>query len=733
MPRPAAILTSALVVGASLASAQTPSGAAERPGAAPKAGDADAPRTLERVDVVRTQPADDRRESTTTRIVVAHDELVRFGDDNLADVLKRLPGITIEGAPGGGGAIRLRGLGNGYTQILLDGEPAPPGFALDSLAPELVERIEILRVPTADMSAQAIAGTINIVLRKRADRRRTVRLSAGEARQRPTYGVDGQLSDRTAPWSYSVAASARGGEHDGPAVAEQRGSDPSGSANLLWSTRRHEDRRFHDASMTPRVTWDGGTRDTVVLDALLRHAVTKARVEEATTTLLGAPPTYGADDLALRFGTIVARSHAGWHHAYANGASLDLKLGMTYNRRDGDATFHGFDADRVFVLDRKIRSSAADRGVSTSARYLTSIVTGHALAIGWDAEYAQRDETRLQRDATPAGNLLAEIDERYRSRLWRIAAYGQDEWNITPLWSAYAGLRWEGLDTRTTGITIGEVAHRSSVASPILQTLWKSRETGGEQVRLGLSRTYKAPSTRELTPRRYVANNNTATTPDYQGNPDLRPELAWGVDLAYEHYFGDHGLASVAAYARRIDDVILDRLSNVNGTWISFPANGGRASVEGVELEAKLNLRDIRREAADLTLRGNLARNWSRVHDVPGPDNRLDRQVPVSGTVGLDYVADAFPVTVGVAFTFRGGGPVRVAADRSEALPVRRVLDAYALWKLDARTKVRFSLQNILRQDYVEATSHFDETGRLDLVTTTLTGTSIRVAVELSL
>ena len=80
-------------------------------------------------------------------------------------MLKRLPGVTIQGRPGRGGAIRLRGLGSGYTQILLDGERVPPGFSLDSLTPEQIERIEILRAPTAETGARAIAGTINIVTR----------------------------------------------------------------------------------------------------------------------------------------------------------------------------------------------------------------------------------------------------------------------------------------------------------------------------------------------------------------------------------------------------------------------------------------------------------------------------------------------------------------------------------------------------------------------------------------
>ena len=662
-----------------------------------------------------------------------HEDLVRYGDTVLSDVLKRLPGITVEALPGGGMAIRMRGLGGGYTQILLDGEPAPPGFSLDSLSPDLVERIEILRAPTADMSTRSIAGTINIVLRKRTTRQRTLKASAAESREEPTYTVDGQVGDRMPGGSYSMAVSAMRRWHDGPSVAEQHGTDAAGDTNLLWLTRQQEDRRNDNVGLTPRVTWNFGDHDTLVTDGLFRYLGNRTRFTEATATLAGPPPTYAADDLAYRADTIIARGHAEHRHRFASGASLDAKMGITYQHFASDAIFHGFDASGAFVLDRDVRGHATDKGVSTSGKYLTPLVEGHALAVGWDGEYAQRDERRFEHDASPTGDLIEEIDERYRSRLWRIAGYAQDEWDISQRWSAYAGLRWEGLDTRTTGNTIAATGNRSSVLSPILQALWKSQERRGDQVRMALSRTYKAPTTRQLTPRRYIANNNTPTTPDYQGNPDLRPELAWGVDVAYEHYFGRDGLVSASAFARRIDDVMLDRGANVDGTWIIFPANAGSARVEGVELEAKLDLRDFRADAPNVLLRMNVARNWSRVDAIPGPDNRLDRQVPVSGTIGADYVADEVPVTIGGSFTYKGGGRVRTGESQSAVLPIQRLLDAYVLWKVDPKVQLRLSFQNILRQDYVDVTSYFDEAGRTDLSTTTPTGTLIRLAVELSL
>jgi outer membrane receptor for ferrienterochelin and colicin len=76
-----------------------------------------------------------RREDTASRIVVNREELAKYGDTSVLDALKRVPGVSVaDGVP------RMRGLGAGYTQILVNGERPPAGFALENLAPDMVEK-----------------------------------------------------------------------------------------------------------------------------------------------------------------------------------------------------------------------------------------------------------------------------------------------------------------------------------------------------------------------------------------------------------------------------------------------------------------------------------------------------------------------------------------------------------------------------------------------------------------
>ncbi len=127
-----------------------------------------------------------RRALTTTKIIVGRDEIERFCDQTIGEVLKRLPGVTESGRPGRGGEIALRGLGGGYTQILISGEPIPAGLSLESISPDQVEWVETLRAPSAEYGTRVVASTINIVLRESSEKSQSqLRVGFSAARTHP--------------------------------------------------------------------------------------------------------------------------------------------------------------------------------------------------------------------------------------------------------------------------------------------------------------------------------------------------------------------------------------------------------------------------------------------------------------------------------------------------------------------------------------------------------------------
>jgi outer membrane receptor protein involved in Fe transport len=676
-------------------------------GAAAAADEQPADKVVPKVEVKGSAAMEARRNDTATKIVVTQEEILKNGDTSIGEVLKRLPGITIGGVQGRGGDIRMRGLGSGYTSIMLNGEPAPPGFSLDSLTPDMIERIEIMRAATAEFSTQAIAGGINIVLKRTVHTGQTeIKAGIQSDNDHPGGSVNVQLSDRKGPWSYAIGGGIIASRFDRPTRSLTEGEDASGKPTLrregeAWSTGS-----FRQVNLSPRVNYAIKPGDVITSQTFINVNHFNADNGERITTLFGAPPQYSATTIGISAKAEQFREDLSWARNLGEGVKLDMKAGVNYNHRNVTAPSHQFWADGTQALDRLITSEGTDKGFTTTGKYSTPLGTGHALATGWDIGYSKRSESRIQRESSTVGARAENLDQLYDADVKRLAVYAQDEWNVTERWSAYFGVRWEGIEVTSSGNDYADVNNKFNVLSPLFQTLWKLGEQKKDQLRLGITRTYKAPGVGDLIPRRFASNNNSATSPDQKGNPQLKPELAWGLDLAFEHYLGEGGLLSASTFMRRIADITHRRVDFIDGLWVSRPVNDGVANTRGVELEAKLPLRSLMKGAPAVEMRANFSRNWSELDSVPGPNNRLDQQTPVSGTVGADWKLDTLPLTAGGSYSFQSGGPVRISDKQSAYTSAKRSLDMYALWKFDPKKQLRVSMSNALHQDNIAQTSY---------------------------
>lgn len=654
-----------------------------------------------RVEVVGSAGAyDPRRDDTASKIVVGRDEILKYGDTSVVDVLKRVPGVTI-GGNGRNSEVRMRGLGNGYTQVLIDGERAPANFSIDSLSPDVIERIEVLRVASAEFSTQAIAGTINIVLKKAVKAgQRSVKLGYAGGTGLATPDASLQLSDRLGQLSYSLAASASHSRSEQQPRTLERRFDAAGDPVGLRLSAGPATGRTTAVNATPRATWTFDNGDTLTSQLYLNFAQYEDTATDRVDTVFGPPSDYPLIDGFRRSIWRTAREELNWVHKFGDGVKLDAKLSALYNSITSDERRTGAGNSAAPPLHAAVPANGLDHGIGTVGKLSTTAHAGHSLAVGWDAGRSTRAADRRELDYLQADAPLS-ADERYGIEISRLALYAQDEWNITPNWSTYMGARWEGILIRTDGNTFGTAHSRSKVWSPLFQTLYKLPGSKGDQLRFAVSRTYKAPSLLALLPLRFSSGNNTQTNPDTVGNPNLRPELALGFDAGYEHYWGQGALLSASVSERRISDFTRKVLVFDAGRWASTPVNSGRARTRGLELEAKLPLKALLDTSVALDLRASVSRNWSNVDVVPGPNNRLDSQTPLSATLGADYTRGV--VTLGGSYVFKNGGQVRVLSNQVTYQSVRRDLDVYALWQIDPRLQLRLAASNLLAQERVAA------------------------------
>lgn len=684
---------------------------------------------LQKVEVSAASGTAQREADTAARILIGRDAIGQYGDNNLAAVLKRQPGVSVVG-----NEVRMRGLGAGYTQILINGDPAPPGFSIEAMAPEMIERIEIMRSATAEYSMQAVAGSINLVLRKGASRaEREWKLGTGRVDNRWNPSASLRLADKLPGFAYALTGALDRTADDTSPLLVERVFGPQGQALALRRMQSRNASSVNKVSLSPRLNWTLDNGDTVTWLTLLDWYRTGFDGASHETLVLGPASDYPQNAVTAQASIVSARSDVSWTHSFGAAGKLTAKLGLNHSRRDTDYAFHGNGGDAAPLMLRAVASNAIDDSLVSSGKYLARLAAGHALSVGWDGSAIRRSEARHQRDSYFDGKPAYALDEDYTADVARLAVFAQDEWDMTERLQLYAGVRWEALRTATEGRTLPPVRTRSKVWSPVAQMLWKLPGTARDQLRLALARTYKAPTTRNLVPRRYTVNNaNSATNPDFQGNPALRPELAWGLDAAYEHYFGKNGVASVSAFARRISDVTVQQLYRQDGVWITSPFNNGVAQVRGVEMDLKFPLRTWFSQAPELDLRANAARNWSTVEALPGPGNRLASQVPATLNLGLDYRLSPL-ASVGGNLNVQTGGWARLDAQAGSYAGVRRSVDAYALWQPDGKTRVRLSLANLLHQRQVQGLSYVDAGGGSESVTGTPGSSTVRLMVEHSL
>ncbi|MFZ6759259.1 TonB-dependent receptor plug domain-containing protein [Undibacterium sp. Ji50W] len=653
---------------------------------------------------------EERRQSTAAKMIFGREELDRNGDSSLGEVLKRLPGVTIGGRPGRGGDIRMRGMGNGYTQILINGERAPRGFSMDSLTPDQVERIEIMRGPVAEFSTQAIAGTINIVLReeykqKDIDLKTSLGFEQGRIAPNVSVTVPGEIGSL----SYALSGSVfQNRQHDESTTStNEKGVD--GKDALIQNQADQTNRKTTGIHFTPRFNYRFENGDTLTMQPFLMLSRSDSSNQSEVDQLyrsptLVAPTPYAFATFGAHAETTFLRGFGNWQHKFDDNAKLNIKFGGGLGKMDNSSLRYQFDkaGNQIDIISDV--NNTRDSSLNTGGKYTKPFGEGHTLAAGWDLEAGQRSQTRVSLDNGQPQ--FADSGDNLDASTRRLAVFVQDEFDISPQFAAYAGLRWEGIKTSSTS-SKGAVNNTSSVWSPLLHGVWRIPDSK-DQIRASLTNSYRAPALNDLIALPSISNLNGPTRPDRTGNPLLKPELSKGMDIAYEHYLTRAGIVSANFFIRDINDLIRRRTvltdTSTGQRWVSSPVNIGHAVTRGLELEAKFQLQEFFPDGPAIDVRSNYSHFWSKVDDVPGPNNRLDQQPSQTANFGLDYRPSKIPLTVGGNINWTPAYVIQNSDTQVTSTGIKRQMDLYGLWKFNSNLQVRLSANNLRANDYLSGT-----------------------------
>ncbi len=703
------------------------------------------------VEAAPITETEERRFSSLTRAIYGREELDRFGDEPVTEVLKRLPGVSL--AAGRGGAPRLRGLGGAYTQVLINGEPVPRGFALDNLSADQIARIEVLRSPSAEFSTQAVAGTLNLVLDEGVrlePMSGNVSVAIENGRVSPGLGLRIPLEGERFAGSIRLGVRARDALDETVRKTMARDSSGSPTRDDAQTERLQSERVSTFAGATLKLREPGSilrggrlTIDPFVLDSRGSSRTDIALTPSSAGGLANTSSPFASQlaNTETRFQLARFQWNLGVPLSPQHNLDVSGSLRATEGRSDTDLRTVGLDGSSQL---RNFNSRSSGLGLNLKPKWTLRQDEVQRLVYGLEIDAANSRDVRRANDD---GQGVGAASQRFEGVSLLTAGFVQWESDLTPQLGLAPGIRVERVaqDVKTQEVGAGNVAQ---VISPIFNAVLRLDPEAKDQFRLGLSRTYKAPSLAELNPTVGLSTEgrldqtNSALQPDSQGNPDLRPELAWGLDLAFEHYLPTDGILTASVFYRQIDDVILQntRLQTVSYStaprFVRRPENFGDAQTYGLELEAKLKGKDLAfipglvAAVPGIELRSTVSRQESRVDRIPGPNNRLADQPKSSIGLGLDLPIPQSRWKFGANFSLTPPTDLQRPNNEFQRQGIRRVSELTAQYRWSSQLSLRFSVAQLLPSDEESLRRRSDVSGSVEEASVTAAQRVFRVQLD---
>ena len=667
----------------------------------------------------------------------------RFEPLTVGDALKRVPSVAFLSDVLESDGVRLRGLDPGYTQILINGERVPGAgvdrsFFVDRIPAELIERIEVVRSSSANRSGDAVAGAINIVLRDALSldggyvRLGALNWSDSEYGQwGGTYGA--VWGGQAGPGRLLIGANVQDRRNPKDKYS-QRFDEPGGTLDNTEVQTDVRDGTDYSANASYEVPVAGG--ELRLSGAFVR---TDRYQDEDSIEYLGGVDTLANlstvndNDLDIRtdnlsLGARYERDMFGGETVFKLGyASIDddqyeFESESEYRR---DAIIFP-DEDR-FTLD-STQVNITDEEVSGAIQHQRDLSNGVELEFGiqWnqkDRDSLVQETPRIRfnvpnaptpRPAVPAFGPFAPVpggdaaieETRIDPYVMISGEAGAMKWE--------AGLRYETTDTTISDFTVAPADQVNDNDYSFLLPSVSLRYALSENDRLTLSvaRTVRRPNFNQLSPALLRGEFGDS---DFEGNPDLQPESAWGADLGFEHRIGRRGVVGVNAFYRDITDLIennvqldaggLPRVGFAGGTSRVFsPENVGDGQVWGLEFDLSTPLDFLGMESTGVFL--NYSWLDSQITDFID-ERRFNDQSDYVLNVGFTHDIPTWGAAFGATYRKQGDAESRVLAEEV-VTSYGGDLEIFIEKQIFSNTVIRLTGSNLLDSSKDEVFDKFD-------------------------
>lgn len=728
---------------------------------APDAGTAGDPKQLDTVVVQPEITYRDRTDDIAPTLVYDLEYFQRFEPNTVGDMLKRVPGAGFVGSDiMEYDGVQLRGLGGGYTQVLINGKKVPGAgddrsFYVDRIPAEMVDHIEIKRSASANRSGDAMAGAINIVLRDAYEftgsyiRVGVNRWDDGEVN--PTFGA---VTSFEALGGRLLAGVNVQDRYRAKTKRSDRFTDNTREEKVSWEDQIEvKDGRDYSANLS--YTADVGENGRFSLDGFYVKTdrdVTEVSFEEEldddetiNIRVPGLDPydqkNYGVGaeyKFDMAGGTTRASvDYARFENDQATTEGEEVYVSGAENWDDtwsipADAEWDGtaYEAESVTAKDeetgftvshaRPVGGAELEFGVDYRRKKREGLVVSYE----WEADDEGQTPASLA-EYDLDGSVASVIEEKRLDPYIMLSGKGE-------AFSWEAGLRYETTKSEVEYLeddeSEGRVSKDYNELLPSVNLRWNLGDA--DRISLSLARTVKRPNFNELLP---ALLDGEFGDNDYIGNPELDPETANGLDLGFEHRLGRKGVVGVNFFYRDVKDLIElvntgEPSEEMQDTWEELIEDGdavdladamaqepadsflytsdnvGDGKVYGFEFDVSTPLSAIGLENTGIF--ANYSWVKSKVDDFLG-ERRFNDQAKSVYNIGFIHDIPAWGASFGATYRKQGDAYTRVLGEEA-VIRYGGELDVFVEKRFGTSVSVRLSANNLLDASKDEFFGKFD-------------------------
>ena len=575
---------------------------------------------------------------------VNREQIDNRANRRVGEILKRMPGVYMGGAPGENNDVRLRGLDKEFTRIQLDDMTLPDGgekreLQVNRVPAYLIEEVTILRNPTAEYESDGLAGRVKLKTRAIPEKfSGNSRLSSG--------GRD-HFGDGT--WSNSVSAGGKMGDWLGSMATFSFNRDPFVKNKIEREFKANGDAKKSKAEQeTKNLTARDGFVDVGLyygrgelhLKPLMLHLNEKKDKTKSERDLTKAA---AGDETFERERENKTKQTVGGAVEHRHQLTSTIKLEHTmayYSTREGQGgkTKDSFkETKSVMTYDK--REVEDERKEDQTWNYNAKLTVPFTLGLpqelktGFSLRFRDRfrDKEKIEIKNGVGTDKTTPKDTYFLNENY-YAGFVQDEVKVTDRFSLLPGVRVEYV-----GLSARDKLHPEKQSAfldpnPSIHALW--RATDRLSLKTAFSRAVNRPKFDELSPFEQEDANKIVI-----GNPDLEPARAWNLDVGLDYAHRDvfFGLNFFHKWVKGVIEEV-DTGEDRNGKSVFQVQNVGDGWVRGVELEQRVGFNWTGIDwVRGLTLWTNQTFLKSMLEDAAGNKRPFKEQPKFITNIGLDY------------------------------------------------------------------------------------------------